>query len=444
MRTTPAVLIFATSLAAQDPLSLRQAVETALRGHPSVQAEQNALAAAEARRQAARSGYFPKLTYAESFQRTNHPVYVFGALLTQAQFSERNFALNELNRPGFLNNFQSQLSLDQVIYDGGRTRLAVRAAEVGRDLAGESRRRSEQDVIAGVVRAYFGAVLADESLKVAQEALRSAEADLERARALRAAGLSTDADVLSLQVHLAAMREQAIRRQADREVAGAALNEALGLPLETPHRLVTPLAPAGLEQLPLPEYEKTSLAQRPEARQAALAVHLAAANSDAARAAFRPQLVFHSAFEADRQRFLKRGAANWLAALSLRWNLFNGLADRQRLREAEYELHRAEAERRRAEALVRLGVRKAYADWQAAAQRIEVARAAVALAEESLRIIKNRYEAGLTTVTELLRSETALLEARSRHLAAIYDQRLAALELARAAGVLGPDSQVLN
>ena len=52
--------------------------------------------------------------------------------------------------------------------------------------------------------------------------------------------MSTDADVLSIQVHLAAMREQQIRRKADLGVAEAALNEALGLPLDSGHALATP------------------------------------------------------------------------------------------------------------------------------------------------------------------------------------------------------------
>ena len=58
-------------------------------------------------------------------------------------------------------------------------------------------------VISGVVRAYYGAVLAAESLKTAEQALRSAEADLKRAESVRAAGMSTDVDVLSIRVHLA-------------------------------------------------------------------------------------------------------------------------------------------------------------------------------------------------------------------------------------------------
>ncbi|MCS7316490.1 MAG: TolC family protein [Bryobacterales bacterium] len=444
MRTVALLLIGSVTLLGQPPLSLKQAVEIALRQHPQVQAAASSRQAADARIQAARGGYLPKLHYSESFQRTNNPVYVFGALLTQARFTERNFALSELNRPDFLNNFQSQLALEQVVYDGGLTRQAVRAAELGRQVAGEEERRARQGVIAAVVRAYFGAVLAEESLKTAQEAVRSAQADLERARAMRSAGLITDADVLSLEVHLAAMREQRIRRAADLEVARAALNEALGLPLDRQHALVTALTPVSLPAPELASYERNAVEQRPETRQAALAVRLAEAQTATARAALLPQVVFRSVFETDRQRFVTRGAANWLAAVALRWNLFNGFADRQRVREAEHTEQRAEAERRRAEALVRLHVRQAYAAWQAALERTEVAKAAVSQAEESLRITKNRYENGLATVTDLLRTETAVLEARNRHLAALYDQRVAAVELVLAAGMLSPDSPVLE
>ena len=47
--------------------------------------------------------------------------------------------------------------------------------------------------------------------------------------------MSTDVDVLSIRVHLAAVTEQRIQRAADLDVAKAALNDALGLPLDAPH-----------------------------------------------------------------------------------------------------------------------------------------------------------------------------------------------------------------
>ena len=175
-----------------------------------------------------------------------------------------------------------------------------------------------------------------------------------------------------------------------------------------------------------------------------LATDLAHTQADAARVSLLPQVSFHTAFEANRGRFITQGGANWLAGLSLRWNLFNGFADKARIAEAGQMVVRAEADRLRTDSALRLQVRRAFAGLRAAMERIEVSRAAVAEAEESLRIIQNRYAAGMATVTDLLRNETALLESRTRYLAAVHDQRVAAAMLEYAAGSLTADSEVLN
>jgi outer membrane protein TolC len=311
-------------------------------------------------------------------------------------------------------------------------------------MSAEEQRRVRMDVIAGATRAYYGAVLSAEMLQAADQAVRSAEADLKRADAVRAAGMSTDVDVLSIQVHLAAVREQRINRAADVDVAKAALNDAIGLPLNMPHALTTPLKALDLPDSALDGLERSASTSRPEARETQLATRLAQTRADGARGAMLPQVSFRGAFEADLQRFVDRGGANWLAAISLRWNLFNGSADKARIEETAYLVERAEADERQTDSAIRLQVRRAYAALNAAQQRIEVAKAAVAEAEESVRITQNRYEAGMNNVTDLLRTETAVLESRTRYLAAIHDQRIAATMLELAAGRLNADSEVLK
>jgi outer membrane protein TolC len=204
------------------------------------------------------------------------------------------------------------------------------------------------------------------------------------------------------------------------------------------------LAPAALPADTSTVYESMAAQNRPELRGAELAARMAGQQQAAARAALRPQVGLRGAFEANRQEFVRKAGANWLVAASLRWNLFNGYADRARLAEAGAAVQTAQAQQREATQGVRLQVYKAWADARAAQERVTVASAAVAQAEESLRITKNRYDAGLTTVTELLRTETALLDARTRRLAAIHDQRLAAAHLELAAGTLSPDSEILR
>ncbi len=441
---TGLLILCALPLGAQQPLSLPEAVRLALEKHPALEASAAEVDAAATKVKQAQAHHLPKVTWQESWARSNNPVFVFSSLLTQRQFTEQNFAIDKLNRPDFLNNFQSVIALEQVIWDSGRTKNEKRSAKLGREIATEHARATEMHVIANVVRAYHGAVVAAETLKVAEEAVKSAEADLARAEALRAAGMATDADVLSVRVHLAAMREQRIQRSYQVKVAKAALNEALGLPLDTPHDLVTPLT--ALEQIEgdLGEYEQKAAAERPELRQASFATRMAEYQANAARSGYWPQVSFRAAFETDRQEFVNKGGANWFFGATMRWNLFNGNETRERVREASHRLRAAQAKKRQAEAGVRLQVRQAYADLMAAQERVKVATAAVAEAEESLRIIKNRYEAGLATVTDLLRNETALLEARTRRLAALYDQRVAAAMLELATGTLTVDSEVLK
>jgi outer membrane protein TolC len=65
---------------------------------------------------------------------------------------------------------------------------------------------SKSEVTFDTVRAYLDAVLSDAALKAATESVKSAESDLERAQSIYQAGMSTDADVLSIRVHLARSR----------------------------------------------------------------------------------------------------------------------------------------------------------------------------------------------------------------------------------------------
>jgi len=429
---------------AQDPMSIKDAVHRALEKNKSIEASTDAQNAAESHVAGARGGKLPKVNYSESWARSDNPIFVFSSLLTQHQFGEQNFQIGPLNRPDSLNNFQSQLTVDQPLYDAGQTKHAVRSAELSKDLIGEDGRRTRMEVIAGVIRSYLDALLSAEQLSVVNQAMRSAQADLDRAQAVRNAGMSTDVDILSIRVHLANVRERQIQRASDLDVARAALNDALGQPLDTGHTLTTALTPLQLPEGLLTEYEQSALHERPEARQVKLAASLAENHAAEARSDLFPQVGIHAAFEADRQRFYDTGGANWLVSIGLRWNLFNGGSDKARVEESKFALRKSEAEQERASSAIKLQVRRAYADLRAAGQRIEVAKASVAEAEESLRITKNRYETGMSNVTDLLRTETALWEARTRELTAIHDQRIAAASLELAAGTLNADSEVLN
>ncbi len=238
MKRTPMIVaLLALPVLAQEPLSLKDAVHLALKQNKSIQAAGAATKAAESRITGARGGSLPKANYSESWTRSDNPVFVFSSLLTERQFGEQNFQIRALNEQGFLNNFQSQVTAEQSLFDAGQTKHAVRSAELTRDITGEDGRRTQMEIIAVAIRSYYDTLLATEQTIATNQARRSSEVDLVRAQNVRSAGMSTDVDVLSIRVQLSGVREQEIRRMADLDVARATLNDTLSLPLDTPHTL---------------------------------------------------------------------------------------------------------------------------------------------------------------------------------------------------------------
>jgi outer membrane protein TolC len=424
---------------APQALTLAQAIELGLQSNPAIEAGEAAIGEAEAGIGQARAGYLPDLQLAESWQRSDVPVFAFGTLLNQGRFTASDFDLDTLNHPDPVDNFQSRFSVEQVLFDSLRTKRAMRAAHLSADIAAEQQRANESEVVLGVVRTYFGAVVAAESLRVATESVRTAEADLTRAQNLLDAGMTTEADVLAVRVHRSSLEQERIRAEVDVDVALAALDDALGMPLDQRYELSTTLDETDLAVQAVEEYELRS-ASAPESRQADLAREQAHARTGVAQSSLWPRLVAQGVYQADGEEFTSRNGGNWLAGVALVWSIWNGSENRARVAAARSAEARADALRRRTASAIGLQVRRAHAALESAARRVDVASQTVAAAEESQRIIQNRYEAGLTTVTELIRSQTALLATRMQHLLALYEKRVAAAALEHAAGGLTPSS----
>ncbi len=437
-------MISALPAAGQAPLTLQDAARTALESHPVIEAATAGEREAEAGIGIARSGRLPKLSWAESFTRSDNPVFAFGTLLNQRRFSEEDFGIAGLNNPDSIQNFQSLLKVEQILFDARRTKHAIRSARLAQDLSATQRRSREMDVLLGVVRTYFGVSLAEEQVRVAQESVRGADADLRQASSLFEAGLTTKADVLSVQVHWASAEQERIHAVNGLEVARAALSEALGLDPGAGQSPATPLTPAREPSGTLTDYIALALRERPDIQQASLGLELAEAQTLEAKSALWPTVVAQGAFEADRARFVNQGGASWLAGVSMRWDLWKGSENRFKVAAARHGRDRAAALERQASGAAALQIRQAWYEFRSAAERLAVAETAVEQAEEGRRIIRNRYESGLETVTGLLRSENALTNSRFRRLAALYEQRTSRAALEHAAGRLNLASEVLQ
>jgi outer membrane protein TolC len=179
--------------------------------------------------------------------------------------------------------------------------------------------------------------------------------------------------------------------------------------------------------------EEEAVKNRPEVSLARQQEQLAAAQVDAARAAFLPQVAAQGGWEWNGGTWTSR-SASWVAGVVARVNLFHGLADQARLAGARELATRRMIEKGKAETTARLDVQIAVARLEAARASEVVGRAAVDQARESRRIIRDRYAGGLADAAALLRSADAEQQADARQIAARVDVLTATATLQRAIG----------
>jgi outer membrane protein TolC len=418
---------------AQTPLTLEEAMKRAQGETAEARALASAIGETDARIQRAQSGFWPRVDVSETIQRGNQPVFVFGSLLSQRRFTAANFAIPALNHPDAVTNTRTAVVLDQAVFDAGLTRLGVEAARLNRDIAVTTRDAARQDLAFRAAQAFVRVLQLDATVRATVAAVAAAESDRQRAGARRDVGLVTEADVLAVDVHLADMRQRQITADGDFAVARIQLAEAVGLPLTAS---VVPVPPAARPVPPnLHSLVAEALTTHPGLRRADVQVHLADNGQRAARAAFLPTIGVQAAWEFNGATFAAQ-QSSWLVGGEVRVNLFRGFGDTARTAEARHAHVRATAERERVERGIEVDIRSALAQLAAARAREEAGRAALTQARESQRIVRDRYEAGLATVTDVLRAAEATLNAESRATTAEMDLILQTVALDRALGRL--------
>jgi len=133
-----------------------------------------------------------------------------------------------------------------------------------------------------------------------------------------------------------------------------------------------------------------------------------------------------------------------VAGAELQFDLFAGGSKRAALAREKAMQERAVAGYAGFQDAVRLEVRSAYYQFNAAQQQVKVARSAIAQADESLRINQNRYEGGLNTVTDLLQVEEAAHRAKADYWQAVYRTYSSYAGVELATGTLSVDSPAVT
>lgn len=395
-------------LTAQErPLSLAEAITEARRGGLDVRMARAQARAAREGVTAAAAFRWPTVGLEAGALRSNDPVAAFGGRLRQGQFTEADFDPSRLNDPEALTDWSGAVGAVWAPVDfsaEASLRAASReanAAELG----------SEWAVRAAEFRAearYLEAVGAEHRLRAADAALLAAEENARLVDLRRNEGMLTDAD--AMQARAAAEGARARRIAVEGSVADT--RERLAVALGWPEG-VTPIPTDTVFEMRAPA-AAGPVAARPDLRASEEGVHAAEARVAQARKARLPVVQGFARLETHSADAFSGAKEDWTVGFRVRVPLFTGFAVSARERAAT-------AMREAAERSHDLRVREAQAELSEARRAVETAdlgleaaTSAADAATEAARLMRRRFEEGLTTTADLLSVEAQAAELSTR------------------------------
>lgn len=443
LNPSPNPLLFPTQpeevqIQSTQSITLQQALELARRNNRELQTAQLTLERERAALQEALAAEFPTAGVSADFSRTDS---------AQAELLNRRQA----NNPQFLGDqspvsasFNTALELSYDLYTAGRRPATIRAAEEQvRFQQLEVERLSEQ-LRLNVTNAYYDLQEADAQVEITRAAVTDAAQSLRDAQLLERAGLGTRFDILQAQVSLANANQDLTRSISQQRIRRRQIVQLLSLAQSVEVSAADPIEVAGQWNLSLEQSIILAYKNRSELEQQLVQRDINEQQRRIALAAIRPQASLSASYNILGVLNDNEGPADGLTlGARLRWNFFDGGAARARAEQAKKNIAIAETRFANQRNQVRFEVEQAFYQLNANAQNIQTSSFALVQAEESLRLARLRFQAGVGTQTDVINQQTSLTRARVNQLTAILDYNRALAALQRAITNL-PDSNLFD
>ena len=441
------LLLSTCTLPAQESktLTLEDSIQIARQTNISIQTTQERVKSAEAQVRAAHAGLLPNVvlnsTYRYAGALPKSVLEASGAFgppgaggemppLSTSDGDDENIIELEF---GAHHNFQADLSLNQPIFAWGRYYKNYQSAKFNLEAAHKELDAAYNQLVLDVSEAFYRVLLSLEFVKVSAQTVKLVEKQLKIAQNLFEVGASTNFDILRAEVLLANARSNLIRAKNGERVAMNVYKNVLNIDLSesigVQGNLEQPILEFDLEQL-----IQLGLEKRPELHQLQFSEGAAKKQVDVAKTRSRPALSFFSNYQLDHNERLIEMNRVWNVGFALNIPIFDGLATRAAVKQAESGLKQTQLGKQQLTAAIELEVRSAYLNLLEAKTLINVQKETVEQAQESVRIANLRYENGMITSVELTDAQLALSQAEVNRLQSLHDYAVGLARLEKAIG----------
>ncbi len=291
-----------------------------------------------------------------------------------------------------------------------------------------------RDTVVMVVAAlYWQAVAGASRIDATRAQVSTAEAVYQQAVDQRAAGLVPKIDVLRAQVELQTERQRLISDQSEFEKQKLNLAEAIGLPSGQTIQLTDVLNFAEMMTLGADEAIESAYLTRMDYQSQVAKVKAAELSSKSIRAVRVPSLSFDGDYGAIGNT-PDSSHGTYSARISLTIPVYAGGAERGADIQAEAEYQRQKATLDELRGRIGFEIRTALLDLKSSADRVDVNKSSVDLAQQQEVQARDRFAAGVTDNLEVVQAQQVLATANENYIASLYAYNLAKVSLARAMG----------
>jgi outer membrane protein len=400
--------VSASSVFAQTPprLSLKEAEQRALAGHPDIAGAQAAAQALQQTVREVRSAYWPG---------------IFGNVTGAAASPDgTRITAGALNNPSIFDRFATGVIASQLVTDFGRTSDLVQTQKLRAGAQEQDVSLVRAEVLFDVDRTYFDVLRAQAVERVAMQTVDARQLVLDQVTALANSGLRSGLDLSFARVNLSQAQVLLVQAQGDVQSAFASLDTAMGAPQTSSYELVD-------EPLVAPSADGVSvviaqaLRDRPDVAAERLSARAAAKFADAERALLLPVVSAVATAGVTPYRDSALGEHYSAAGFNVTVPVFNGGLYSARHAEAVYRTQVTDAALRDLENRVARDVTLAWVQTRTAYRRVDLTNQLVAQASDALDLAQQRYTIGLSSIVELTQAQLNKTQADIDSASARYD-----------------------
>jgi outer membrane protein len=401
-------------------LSLKEAEQRAVDGHPQVRAGRYAAQAANETVREARSAYFPT---------------IYGSVTGAVAPDGTRIAAGGLNNPTVFDRFATGVTVSQLVTDFGRTGSLVETQTLRAGAQEQDAAMLRAEVLLQVDRAYFDALRAQAVLRVARQTVEARQLVVDQVSALAASNLKSGLDVSFSRVNLSQAQLLLVQAQSDVQASFAELSTAMGAPQVATYDLTDEPLPAPPTS-DAPVIVAQALRERPDVAAARLSGQAAAKFASAEHALWYPTVAAVGVAGVTPYHQDNLNDHYSAAGFNVTVPIANGSLYSARHAEAAFRASVEDEALRDLENRVTRDVTLAWLQAKTGYQRVDLTNQLLAQASDALDLAQARYNLGLSSIVELTQAQLNKTQAEIDQATSRYDYQARTAALRFQTGLL--------